>query len=62
MAAAVFRLAVVFLPLCGLAIFSLGFPLVSSIAGASALIAAIRLSPEAAAADTKIKRTPSALD
>jgi hypothetical protein len=61
-AAAVFRLAVVLLPLCGPTIFSLGFALVSQIAGASALIAAIRLPPEAAAADIKIKCTPPALN
>ncbi len=62
MATAVFRFAVVLFSLIGFTIFSLGSSLVPKPAGMSAGLAAIRLSSEAAAADIKIKRTPTALN
>jgi hypothetical protein len=60
--ATVFRFAVVLFSLIGFAIFSLGLLLVPEIAGAFALITTVSLSSETTAANTKIKRTPSALN
>jgi len=62
MSTAVFRFPVVLFPLFGLAIFSLCFALPSTLSLTTALITAVSLSSEAAATDTKIKLTPSALN
>jgi len=59
---AVFAVSVVLLSLFGLAIFSLGFSLDYKLTRTAAFIAAVGLSSEAPAADTKIKPTPSALN
>jgi len=58
----VFRFTVVPFTLFGLAIFSLGYALPFAFSENTTFIAAISVASIAAAANTKIKRTPSALN
>jgi len=62
MSTAVLVFSMVLFSLFGLAIFSLGFALPPKLSGKTALIATVSLSSKTAAADTKIKLTPSALN
>jgi hypothetical protein len=58
----VFFFTVVLFPLIGLAIFFLGYAMPLAFSGKTTFIAAISVASIAAAADTKTKRTPSALN